>query len=92
MGKCAECWAFKGHQCIEYNTKLDPIDFYRSYLDKLPTMSVIALNLFAMPVGEAPAERLFSTSTRIMTFDRQRITPKNLAMVAFIKRNRKGLM
>lgn len=87
-----ECFAeYKPEKNDAVGPDLDPIKFYKVHYERLPFARAVALDLFAIPVGEAPAERVFSTSTRVCTFDRLRITPANLAKVTFIKRNRKEL-
>ena len=55
------------HQFHFYDMKRDPIDFFKGDgLAELSLAVAVALDLLAVPAGEAPAERIFSIASRII--------------------------
>jgi hypothetical protein len=58
---------------------VDPISLYISSKYKLPLARKVALEVLSVPVGEAPAERIFSFSARTTTTSRASMSTTTLA-------------
>ena len=57
----------------------------------LPLVRQIALDALAVPVGDAPSERIFSICSRIIRKQRARMSPRMVAALTFVKKNRIAL-
>lgn len=71
--------------------KTNPIDIYTDVSVNLRLSRELALDFLAMPAGEAPSERIFSIASRVMKFDRTRMSAAMLANTTFIKKNKLAL-
>jgi hypothetical protein len=51
----------------------------------------VALELFSVPAGEAPSERIFSIAGRLLAPERSRLTPEHLMESTFVLKNSSAL-
>ena len=71
--------------CITDRT--DPIDVFRSGEGmKLNLIKAVALRVLSVPVGEAPSERIFSISSRIIRKERASMCANIVAQLTFLKK------
>lgn len=70
---------------------VDPISLYNNNKYKLPLARKVALEVLSVPVGEAPAERIFSFSARTMTTSRASMSTTTLTQSTFVVKNKLAL-
>ena len=76
----------------EWRAGGNPIDMYVAQQNShLVLARAVALDVFAVPVGEAACERVFSVASRVVGKTRARMSVKTLRMLAFLKKNRLAL-
>ena len=63
----------------------DPLSVFKK--NDLPYARAIAFDVFCVPVGEAPAERIFSLVGRMMTCERSRMSDETLIKACFVNKN-----
>ena len=66
---------------------VDVLKWWYSHSAELPIMYKIALYYLGVPVSSSGSERTFSTSGRIDTLQRRRITPKHIEQLTVLKEN-----
>jgi len=54
---------------------------------RFPIAKAVALDVLHVPAGEAPSERIFSVAGRVMRPDRSNLTPRNLAIMTYLRHN-----
>eukprot|EP00171_Calliarthron_tuberculosum_P001259 IDg1259t1 len=75
------------HSGMAGEWKRDPMDLFRTSSQDLSLSKSVALDVLSVPVGEAPSERVFSITSRVMKFDRHRLSPEQLSYTVFVKKN-----
>ena len=66
----------------------DPLDFLRlEWIRDLKLVPAVALDVLAVPAGEAPAERIFIIASRVLGTSRVSMTSSTLCQLAFLKKN-----
>ena len=83
----AFCWFLRDcHQ--DFNMTSDPLDFLRlEWIRDLKLVPAVALDVLAVPAGEAPAERIFSIASRVLGTSRVSMTSSTLCKLVFLKKN-----
>lgn len=69
------------------NSKTNPYDFWEENKNDLSILAQMARIYLSPPPGSAPSERIFSIAGNIHTIKRNRISPKNLSILTFLKKN-----
>ena len=65
----------------------DPLAYWKAHHNQFPTISKVAIEYLCPPSSSAASEREFSISGLIMTPKRNRLLPKNLEQLLFLKYN-----
>lgn len=65
----------------------DPIKYWSARSGKWPTLATYALSVLACPSTSVASERVFSIIGRVIEERRNRLTPENIKMLAFLKYN-----
>ena len=66
----------------------DPLKYLSINKKKYPILSIIAKKYLCIPPSEAVSERVFSTGGNICTPKRNTLTPNQIEMLTFLKRNK----
>lgn len=69
----------------------DPMTIFSDRNHNLQLARVVALDVLSVPAGEAPSERIFSIASRVIGFDRAKMSAKYVALCTFVKKNRRAL-
>jgi len=64
--------------------KEDAIEWWYLNDDRFPNLSSVALELLTIPVSSVASERTVSCLNRILTYDRTRLTAKNVNMLVIL--------
>lgn len=67
---------------------VDPIYTCKGNWASLKLTRAVALNILSMIAGEASSETVFSISSRVVKFDRARMSAEQVASTTFIENNR----
>ena len=70
------------------NEQMGPLAFFKIYEKTFPLLSKIARAIFSVPATSVPSECLFSRAGLIQTDIRNKLSPKNLENLIFIKENK----
>lgn len=73
------------------NWSADPMDLYRRGKWNLQLSREVALDVLSVPAGQAASERVFSIASRVIKFDRCRMSAEQVCMTTFVKKNTKAL-
>ena len=84
---------FEPHHQEHPNAKTDPLSFFRHHPTgkSLQLCAKVARDVFAVPVGEAPSERIFSIASRIHRRKRGKMSATHVAKATYVKKNRRAL-
>ncbi|KAL5808132.1 hypothetical protein ACOSQ3_028823 [Xanthoceras sorbifolium] len=62
--------------CVKFNDRFDILAWWKNSIAKFPILSLIAKDVFAMPISTVTSESAFSTGGRILDPFRSSLTPK----------------
>ena len=84
----SEMKEFEAHQTLQYlSAQTTPLEFFSLHKKDYPLLSHVAFHLFSVPATSVPSECLFSRSGLICTRLRNRLGPKTLENLVFLKDN-----
>ncbi|KAK9537980.1 hypothetical protein VZT92_005546 [Zoarces viviparus] len=67
----------------------DPLAWWKSNQCKYPHIAMMARRYLAVPGTSVPSERVFSTAGDIVTAKRSTLSPENVDILIFVKKNLK---
>jgi len=76
---------------VEIEMTEDPLAWWKFNEKSFPVLGYLAKMYLAVPASQATCERSFSTSRRIVTFDRASLKPDNVEMLTMMKQNANDL-
>ncbi|XP_029840411.2 zinc finger BED domain-containing protein 4-like [Ixodes scapularis] len=79
----------EGVEC--YNSQSNPTVYWEKKRYLWPDLYTVAVGYLACPPTSVYSERVFSTAGAIVTDRRNRLTPKNVATLSFIRMNREWI-
>lgn len=65
----------------------DPLQWWKSHLDKFPKLSIVAQAFLGIPGTSVPSERVFSCAGDIVTATRSCLDPDLVDKLIFLKMN-----
>lgn len=65
----------------------NPLAFFSTHQERFSSLAQLAKQLFCVPATSVPAESLFSMAGIIQTDLRNRLNPRSLEMICFLKQN-----
>lgn len=74
---------------LEMVNKPDPLAFWIKYGDSMSKLVETALKYLSKPATSVPPGRVFSKAGQVRSERRNRLTPKNVDKMVFLKANRK---
>ncbi|XP_029849151.2 zinc finger BED domain-containing protein 4-like [Ixodes scapularis] len=88
----AQLDAFLEDEEVEcYNSQSNPTVYWEKKRYLWPDLYTVAVGYLACPPTSVYSERVFSTAGAIVTDRRNRLTPKNVATLSFIRMNREWI-
>ena len=67
--------------------KDNPLEWWKARESRYPVLSQMARVYLCMPASSAPAERVFSAGTLVLTDKRRRLQDDRVAQLIFLKKN-----
>lgn len=69
------------------NWRENPVKLSQDPKINLQLAQAVAFDVLSVPAGAAPSERIFSISSRVIKFDRSRMSSATLCSTTFVKKN-----
>ncbi len=65
----------------------NPLVWWKDYQNQFPHLAKLAKSYLEIPATSVPSERVFSTAGDIVTAQRASLSPDNVDMMVFLKKN-----